>query len=111
ASDRNRRHGAGALGGQAQAVLKTEDPGHTRRDVLAKAVSKHAGRLDSPGAPELGQRILERKDHWQAVGPILKAAADPRPRIQHLEERLFEKWTEQLLAFFERGTECGLRLV
>ncbi len=51
-----------ALGDQPCAVGEAEDPGHTRRRVLADAVPEHHVGLDAPRLPQPGQAHLDGEE-------------------------------------------------
>src|SRR5690606_32842902 len=47
---------------QPQPILQTEHPRHARRHILPHTVPQHHRRLHPPRAPQLAQRILQRKE-------------------------------------------------
>src|SRR5690606_34122641 len=81
---------------QPQPILQTEHPRHARRHILPHTVPQHHRRLHTPRAPQLAQRILQRKERRLRV---LRAVEEiPSTPIEYLHERHLQLPTKQRIA-------------
>ena len=90
-----------------------QTPGHAGRHVLADAVAEHRRRLDAPGPPQLGERVLQREQRRLRVGGLVEGRGlDPAPGYSTAQQRPLQARPQQRRRSARgRPRKAGWRLV
>src|SRR5262249_31386580 len=76
--------------------------------VLPDAVAHHRAWLDAPRHPERRQGVFEREQRRLRVGGFVQRRSSTYLRVQHVQQRPVQVWTQKLLAALERRAEGRL---
>ena len=99
-----------AVGHQIQRVLDGEYAGNRGGGIFADAVTDENRRLDTPGPPQSGQRVLERDDERRRIDTFIKTADTVRC-VEFLQHRPAAPFAHAAVASLQDVFEQRLALV
>ena len=108
---RQRLHEPAPLGDELEPVFEAEDAGDASRGVFADAVTHDRRGLHTPRAPQLRERVFQRKQRRLREGRLVERRRFAGFRIQHGYKRSVEIRAEDFVTSINGTTKGWLRVV